>query len=58
MKQGDLVIWIHEYTKERTILYVVEVLDEEYIRCLFPYGAYQTMKKTRVEIFDDYKKTS
>lgn len=53
-----MVIWIHEYTKERTILYVVEVLDEEYIRCLFPYGAYQTMKKTRVEIFDDYKKTS
>lgn len=58
MKQGDLVIWTHEYTRERVILYIVEVVDDEHIRCLFPYGAYQTMKKTRVKIFDAYKKTS
>ena len=56
MKAGDLVLWRHEYTKEDQILYVVEVLDDEYIKCLFPYGAYQTMKKARVKIYNMYKK--
>ncbi len=55
MKQGDLVLWTHEYTREQTILYVVEIIDDEYIRCLFPYGAYQTMKKTRVKLYENYK---
>jgi len=55
MKEGDLVLWTHEYTKEQTILYVVEIVDDEHIKCLFPYGAYQTMKKTRVRIYEKYK---
>ena len=58
MKQGDLVLWTHEYTREDLILYVVEVIDDEYIKCLFSYGAYQTMKKTRVRAFDAYKDNS
>ena len=33
----------------------VEIIDDEYIRCLFPYGAYQTMKKTRVKLYENYK---
>lgn len=52
---GDLVRWVHEYTGETSILYIVEVVDENTIKCLFPYGAYQTMKKSRVTLFDDYK---
>ena len=49
------MLWTHEYTREQTILYVVEIIDDEYIRCLFPYGAYQTMKKTRVKLYENYK---
>lgn len=58
LKQGDLVLWTHRYTREDTILYVVEIIDDQYIRCLFPYGAYQTMNKNRVRLFDDYKDNS
>ncbi len=57
MKVGDLVEWIHEYSGERKILYVVEIIDEETIKCLFSYGAHQVMKKTRVRVFNDHKKT-
>lgn len=57
MKVGDIVKWIHEYTGETVLLYVVEVIDKDTIRCLFPYGAHQTMKKSRVTLFEDYKQT-
>lgn len=57
MKVGDIVKWIHGYTGEIVLLYIVEVIDEDTIRCLFPYGAYQTMKKSRVTLFEDYKQT-
>ena len=52
MKQGDLVFWKHEYTGETKILYVVEEIDENTIRVLFPYGAYQTIPKSRVRLFE------
>jgi len=55
VRVGDLVKWIHEYAGETALLYVVEVIDENTIKCLFPYGAYQTMKKSRVTLFEDYK---
>tara|TARA_B100001094_G_C17772800_1_gene595880 strand:+ start:403 stop:600 length:198 start_codon:yes stop_codon:yes gene_type:complete len=52
MKSGDLVWWTHEYTKERHILYVLEVLDDGKVKCLFPYGAYYYAEPKRLEIFE------
>lgn len=56
MKVGDLVLWKHEYTGEMQILYVVEEIDKNTIKVLFPYGAYQTVQKSRVTLFNNYKK--
>lgn len=56
MTVGDLVLWKHEYTGETRILYVVEEIDKNTIRVLFPYGAYQVIPKDRVTLFTDYKK--
>ena len=53
MKQGDLVWWTHEYSKERHILYVLELREDGKVKCLFPYGAYYYADRERLELFVD-----
>jgi hypothetical protein len=53
MKVGDLVWWRHQYTKERQILYVVEICDDGKVKCLFPYGAYYYADRERLKLFKD-----
>ena len=53
VKQGDLVWWTHEYTKERHILYVLELCDNGKVKCLFPYGAYYYADRERLVLFAD-----
>jgi|14_taG_2_1085336.scaffolds.fasta_scaffold01604_11 hypothetical protein len=53
MKVGDLVNWYHEYTGERSILYVTKIIDGETVRCLFPYGAHQDINRSRLTMFKD-----
>lgn len=53
MKVGDLVNWYHQYTGERKILYVIEIIDDETVRCLFSYGAHQDIKRDKLTLFKD-----
>ncbi len=53
MKQGDLVWWTHEHTRERHILYVLEVCENGKVKCLFPYGAHYYSDRERLEPFKD-----
>lgn len=53
MKVGDLVNWYHQYTGERSILYVIKVIDDETVRCLFSYGAHQDIKMKKLTLFKD-----
>ncbi len=55
MKPGDLVIWTHEFTGEKYILYVLGMQSDGKVKCLFPYGAYHYADPERLEIFEKYK---
>ncbi len=55
MKPGDLVIWTHEFTGEKHILYVLGIQDDGKVKCLFPYGAYYYADMDRLELYEMYK---
>ncbi len=49
------MIWTHEFTGEKYILYVLGMQSDGKVKCLFPYGAYHYADPERLEIFEKYK---